>query len=118
MMLQRCSGANPPSPGPMPIPGPPVPSLEARLPLATVEPLGITAPRSTSAMFSPTWATASSMAPGACWTEGSSKSPGDFLVVRGECRGIGTGDVDLLGRAGRPVGAAAAAAGNLDDLKR
>ncbi len=75
MMLQRCSAGTPPSPGPKPSPGPPVPIFEARLPLATWPPVGMTAPRSTSARLWPASTATSSMAPGVCWTEGSSKSP-------------------------------------------
>ena len=63
-MLQRCSRAPPPSPGPNPRPGPPLPSLDARLPLATVPALGITGPKSTSARLAPASAAASIIAPG------------------------------------------------------
>ena len=43
---------------------------------------------------------------------------GRLFVVRGHRGRVGAGDVDLLGRAGRPVGAAAAAAEDVDDLQR
>ena len=116
-MLQRCSRGTPPSPGPKPSPGPAGPELRG----------ASAAGDGTAARHDgPEVDLGEALARLGHGVEHRGRGLLDrgllevgrvLLVVRGLRRGLGARDVDLLGRSQRPLGAAAAAPEDLDDLE-